>query len=225
MVFQSILLIVGGYLLGSIPFSYLAGKYFEGKDIRQYGSGTVGGSMVYEHVARWLVIPVGLLDILKAAFPVWLGLQLGMDTAVSIAAGLAASIGHNWPLFLGFTGGRGLGTFLGMWLVIFPWGFAWMLGFLAVGFFLGDSAPFLLLSLITMPLFAVWIGGPDYVLPVSVAMILITVVKRLEANRRPLPDKDDPQRRQVLLRRLVFDRDIASHEEWLRKEPDDRVDS
>ena len=84
MVIQSIVLIVGGYLLGSIPFSYLAGKYFKGKDIRQYGSGTVGGSMVYEHVARWLVVPVGLLDILKAAFPVWLGFQLGMDTVVSI---------------------------------------------------------------------------------------------------------------------------------------------
>ena len=215
----SILLITGGYLLGSIPFSYLAGKYCKGRDIRQYGSGTVGGSMVFEHVARWLVVPVGLLDILKAAFPVWLGFQLGMGTAVSIAAGLAASIGHNWPIFLGFTGGRGLSTFLGIWLVIFPWGFPWMLGFLAIGFFLGDSAPFALLSLITMPVFSEWISGPDYVLPVSIAMLLITMVKRLEANRRPLPERGDPQRRIVILRRLIYDRDVASHKEWLRREP------
>jgi glycerol-3-phosphate acyltransferase PlsY len=220
MVYQSILLVVGGYLLGSIPFSYLAGKYFKGKDIRQYGSGTVGGSMVYEHVARWLVVPVGFLDILKAAFPVWLGFQLEMGASVSIAAGLAASIGHNWPVFLGFTGGRGLGTFLGIWLVIFPWGFPWMLGFLAVGWRLGDSAPFALLSLVTMPLLARWIGGPQYVLPVSIAMLLITIVKRLEANRRPLP-AGGRARREALLRRLVFDRDIASHKEWLKRKPPD----
>jgi len=221
MVFQSLLLIIGGYLLGSIPFSYLAGKYFKGKDIRQYGSGTVGGSMVYEHVARWMIVPVGILDILKAALPVWLGMQLGMGTTVSIAAGLAASIGHNWPVFLDFTGGRGLGTFLGIWLVIFPWGFPWMLVFLAAGWLLGDSAPFALLSLASIPLLARWIGGPDYVLPVSIAMLLITIAKRLEANRRPLPAGGGAQQRKVLLRRLVFDRDIASHKEWLNRQPPD----
>ena len=114
----SIFLIAFGYLLGSIPFAYLAGKYYKGRDIRRYGSGTVGGSMVYEHVARWLIVPVALLDISKAAFPVWLGLQLNVEPWAAIAAGLAASIGHNWPVFLGFTGGRGLGRFLGIWLVV-----------------------------------------------------------------------------------------------------------
>ena len=84
----SILLIAFGYLLGSIPFAYLAGKLYKGKDIRRYGSGTVGGSMVYEHVARWLIVPVGLLDILKAAFPVWLGMQLNVEPQVAIADGL-----------------------------------------------------------------------------------------------------------------------------------------
>ena len=218
LVFKFVVVVLLGYLIGAIPWGLIIGRRFGRVDIRHYGSGTVGGSMVFEHVARWLVVPVGLLDILKAAFPVWLGFQLGMGTAVSIAAGLAASVGHNWPLFLGFTGGRGLSTFLGVWLVIFPWGFPWMLGFLGVGFLLGDSAPFALLSLITMPLLAEWISGPDYVLPVSIAMLLITLVKRLEANRRPLPE-DKAERRAVLLRRLIYDRDVASHEEWLRREP------
>lgn len=220
---QSVLLVIGGYLLGSIPFSYLAGKYFVGKDIRLYGSGTVSGSMVFEHVARWMIVPVGILDILKGAFPVWLGLQLGLDTEVSIAAGLAASIGHNWPLFLGFTGGRGLSTFVGIWLVVFPLGGVWMLVFLGVGWLLGDSAPFALFSLVSLPLFGYWVGGPDYVAPVSGAMLLITIVKRLEANRRPLPE-DRSEERKVLLRRLVFDRDISSHKEWLRREPDKERD-
>ena len=55
MIIQSILLIVGGYLLGSIPTAYLVGKWLKDLDLRRYGSGTVSGSMVFEHVAHWAV--------------------------------------------------------------------------------------------------------------------------------------------------------------------------
>ena len=220
--FYSILLILFGYLLGSVPFAYLAGKFYKGKDIRRYGSGTVSGSMVYEHVARWLIVPVGVLDILKAAFPVWLGLQLNLEPWLAIAAGLAASIGHNWPAYLGFTGGRGLGTFLGIWLVVYPWGDVWMLAFLAVGWLLGDSAPFALVSLVVIPIFGYSFGGPAFTLPLSLAMLAITVIKRLEANGRPLPPLN-PERRQVLFLRLIYDRDIKEHKEWLAKQPEGDV--
>ncbi len=57
------LLLLFGYLLGSIPSGYLAGKWIKGIDLREYGSGTVSGSMVWEHVAKWAVVPVGLFDI------------------------------------------------------------------------------------------------------------------------------------------------------------------
>ena len=137
MIWQSALLIAFGYLLGSIPTSYLAGRLVRNIDLRQYGSGTVSGSMVYEHVGRWIVVPVGLFDIAKGAFPAWLGLQLGLGEFASLAAGTAAVIGHNWPVYLRFTGGRGLSPYMGMMLVIFPWGTAWLLGFLAIGFLLG----------------------------------------------------------------------------------------
>ena len=217
--FEAVLLVLAGYLLGSIPTAYLAGKWLKRFDLRQYGSGTVSGSMVYEHVARWAVIPVGLFDIGKAALPAWLGLQMGLGPAVATAAGLAAVAGHNWPIFFHFTGGRGLGTFLGLLWVIFPWGFPWMLGFLAVGWLLGDSAPWALASLVTLPLFTYFVGGPDVVAPAAGAMLLLTLVKRLEANRRPLPPPG-PERRKVILRRLFLDRDIASHKEWINRRPD-----
>lgn len=218
MVAQAVLLVAGGYLLGSIPAAYLAGRWLRGRDIRGYGSGTVSGSMVWEHVARWAVVPVGLFDMGKAALPAWLGLRLGLQLPTATAAGIAAVVGHNWPLFLRFTGGRGLGTFMGLLLVIFPWGFPWMLGFLAVGWLLGDSAPWALVSLVTLPLLGYVLQGPKVLAPACGAMLIITLVKRLEANRRPLPD-ERPERRKVILRRLFLDRDITSHATWLRQEP------
>jgi glycerol-3-phosphate acyltransferase PlsY len=219
MVIESLLLIAGGYLLGSIPTAYLVGKWLRNLDVRQYGSGTVSGSMVFEHVARWAVVPVGLFDMAKAGLPAWLAVQLGLGMTVAAAAGLAAVAGHNWPVFLRFTGGRGLGTFMGVLLVLFPWGFPWMLAFLAVGWLLGDSAPWALLSLVTLPLFASVLGGPDVVTPASGVMLLLTLAKRLEANGRPLPPAGR-ERRAVLLRRLFLDRDIASHAEWIQRRPD-----
>lgn len=218
MIVPSILLIVGGYLLGSIPTAYWVGKWLRGRDLRRYGSGTVSGSMVYEHIARWAVVPVGLFDVGKAAFPTWLGMRLDLGYPVASVAGLAAIVGHNWPVFLRFTGGRGLGCFLGVLLALFPWGVPWLLLFLAVGWLLGDSAPWALAGLITLPFFAAGVGGPEIVGPVTGAMVLITLIKRLEANRRPLPPPG-LERRRVILRRLFLDRDISSHREWIRREP------
>jgi hypothetical protein len=108
---------------------------------------------------------------------------------------------------------------MGVLLVIFPLGFPWMLAFLAAGWLLGDSAPWAMASLITLPLLAHFSGGPSVVVPACGVMILMTLAKRLEANRRPLPPPG-PARRQVILRRLFFDRDIASHKEWLRRRPE-----
>ena len=214
----SVLLVLGGYLLGSIPTAYLVAKWFAKRDIRQYGSGTVSGSMIYEHVARWAVVPVGLFDLVKATVPAWLALYLDLGQPTAAAAGLAAVAGHNWPIFLSFTGGRGLGAFMGVLLVIFPWGSLWMLAFLAIGWRLGDSAPWALASLVSLPLFSYLLDGPGVVAPATGVMLLLTLAKRLEANRRPLLPPG-PERRQMILRRLLLDRDIASHSEWLRREP------
>ena len=214
--FQPVLLIVFAYLLGSIPTAYLAGRWVKGIDLRRYGSGTVSGSMVYEHVHRWLVVPVGLLDISKAALPTWLGIQLGYGEAVAAAAGLAASVGHNWPIYLGFTGGRGISAFMGTLLVLFPWGDLWLLAFLAVGYALGDSAPWALAGIGSMPILVWQQDGSSVIYWLIAAMVAITLIKRLEANRRPLPPPG-AERRQVIWLRLVYDRDIPDHRLWIRR--------
>lgn len=212
--YTEILFIIGAYFLGSIPTAFLAGKLIRGIDLREYGSGTISGSMVWEHVAKWAIFPVGIFDLCKAAFPTWLGLELGFGIEIAVAAGFAASIGHNWPVFLRFIGGRGLGEFLGMLAVIFPWGAPWLLSFLTFGYLMGDSAPYAIVSLSLLPMFNAWMNGPEIINIATIVMIAITVLKRLEANRRPLP-KDWKKRKEVINLRIFFDRDIPSHQEWI----------
>ena len=205
-----------GYLLGSIPTAFLAGKWIKGIDLREYGSGTVSGSMVYEHVGRFWVVPVGLFDVAKGAIPTWLALSLGYGEAVAALAGLAAAVGHNWPIFLKFTGGRGTSPYLGILLVLFPWGALWLLVFLGVGYALGDSAPFNLAGLVSMPLLVWRLDGLPVLYWTIGVMLLITLTKRLDANRRPLPPAG-AERRKVIWLRLMFDRDIQDHKAWIHR--------
>jgi glycerol-3-phosphate acyltransferase PlsY len=122
-----------------------------------------------------------------------------------------------------------MATFVGVWLVFFPPAVVWMGALLAIGWRLGDSAPWLLGGLLTMPFVAhlfggprmlgpFYLGGPELVGAVAGTMILITLAKRLEANRRALPPPG-PERLKVILRRAFLDRDIASHEEWIQRQP------
>jgi glycerol-3-phosphate acyltransferase PlsY len=213
---KTILLVLAGYLLGSIPFAYLAARLAKGIDIRRYGSGTVSGSMIFEHVHRWMVVPVGILDVAKAALPTYLAIKMGLGEASAVAAGLAALIGHNWPVYLGFTGGRGISSILGIFLVLFPWGDVWLLGFLALGYALRDSAPFALGSIATMPLLILVVGGSGVLFWLCGLVFFVVIVKRLEANRRPLPPLGR-ERRNVILMRLFLDRDMMDHKAWIQR--------
>jgi glycerol-3-phosphate acyltransferase PlsY len=212
-----IFMVLFAYLLGSIPSGYLAGKWIKGIDLREYGSGTVSGSMVWEHVAKWAVFPVGIFDIFKGALPTWLSLKLGLSEQAAMVVGLAAVVGHNWPIYLNFQGGRGLSPFLGELFVLFPLGMLILLIGLGIGNRL-KSAAVPLFTVILLPVFARMLNGPDYVVWLALGMTVITVVKRLEANRRPLPE-DPQERREVILRRIFLDRDIQDFEEWIRREP------
>lgn len=211
-----LLLVILAHLLGSIPTAYLAAQWMKGIDIRRYGSGTVSGSMVYEHVRHWAVVPVGIFDVAKAALPTYLGLRLDYGVWGSIAVGVAAMIGHNWPIYLGFTGGRGLSSFLGILLVLFPWGDAWLLFFMAVGFVLGDSAPLALAGIASMPMLIWLLDGSNSLYWLIGIMLILTLIKRLEANRRPFPSQGE-ERRRVIWLRLLYDRDIRDHRLWIQR--------
>jgi len=114
--------VIGSYLLGSIPFGYIAGR-IAGIDIRTHGSGNVGATNVIRTLGwKWGLVAL-LLDALKGLLPTW-GLPLlffgpGHPHA-RVAAGVLAIIGHMFPCWLGFRGGKGVATALGV-IVVLSW--------------------------------------------------------------------------------------------------------
>jgi len=122
---QFVAAVIIGYLLGSIPFRLLVGKYSTRVDVRQYGSGKIGATNVLRTAGMKAAAMAVILDLLKGALAViFAGLifgnsylivgDIGLGTSVAqAAAGLAAIVGHNWSVFLKFHGGRGVATFLG----------------------------------------------------------------------------------------------------------------
>jgi glycerol-3-phosphate acyltransferase PlsY len=119
-VLQDVLIIAGGYLVGSIPFGVVVVRILRGEDIRQQGSGNIGASNVWRSYGRWLGVPVALLDVLKGFVPAYVGLRVGGEW-VGVLAGSAAMAGHARPIWLGFTkGGKMVATGGGVALALAP---------------------------------------------------------------------------------------------------------
>lgn len=131
---QFIGLIILGYLLGSIPFGVVVGKLAKGIDVRQHGSGSMGMTNVMRTVGTKAGILVFFLDMAKGAAAValaWAIIASPYETWGHAAGGAAAVIGHSYPLYVGFKGGRGIATGFGALLVI-----SWPVGLVSFGVFL-----------------------------------------------------------------------------------------
>jgi len=114
------LLIATAYLLGGIPFGYLLGK-IKGVDIRKHGSGNVGATNVARVLGKEYGIAVYILDFLKGFLPTFLAVKLyGLDSWITVTVGLASILGHMFPPFLGFRGGKGVATASGVLFAINP---------------------------------------------------------------------------------------------------------
>jgi len=115
-----IIAVIIGYLLGSIPFAYIAARLVKGVDIRQVGGGNVGTLNVMREIGTVAGSAVLLADMGKGALAVLIAQWLGVSTIFVFVVGLAAVLGHSWPVFLGFMGGRGAATAIGVLLVLTP---------------------------------------------------------------------------------------------------------
>jgi len=114
-------LVIGiGYLLGSIPFALLLSRRWSGADLRRQGSGNLGAANVLRTSGVKAGILVALLDMLKGAVGVLVASRLSADTAAPAAAGLAAIVGHIYPVWLRFRGGKGVATACGVFSVLVP---------------------------------------------------------------------------------------------------------
>ncbi|MEN3044444.1 MAG: glycerol-3-phosphate acyltransferase [Candidatus Hydrothermales bacterium] len=108
-----------GYVVGSIPFSYLVGKV-KGLDIRRVGTGNVGGANVLRMVGKVYGFIAFLLDFLKGFLSSLVPFVMGFGELYSFLCGFFAVIGHSYPIFLKFQGGRGIATSLGFLTFLFP---------------------------------------------------------------------------------------------------------
>lgn len=126
MVIWYILSAVIGYLIGCISFGYLAGKIFRGKDIREVGSGNAGTANAIRNYGWGVGVFTFVGDVVKGSAAALIGLWICGDSGESGLAigayigGLAAVLGHIWPVFLKFRGGKGVATSFGVFLVIMP---------------------------------------------------------------------------------------------------------
>jgi glycerol-3-phosphate acyltransferase PlsY len=128
---SDLLAVVGGYVLGSMPFGYWVPRLVRGEDIRTKGSGNVGASNVFRVYGRSLGVPVALLDLAKGFAAAALGLWAG-GALIGVLAGAAAMIGHARPVFLGFQkGGKMVATAGGALLALAP-----LAAFISIGIWL-----------------------------------------------------------------------------------------
>ncbi|HEX7917975.1 MAG TPA: glycerol-3-phosphate 1-O-acyltransferase PlsY [Gemmatimonadales bacterium] len=122
--------LVGSYLVGAIPTSFLAGKVVRGIDLREHGSKNLGATNVYRVLGAQVAVPVGLFDVFKGAVPVlWIAPALGPDwSSWPLICGIAAILGHVFSVFVGFKGGKGVATAGGVVLALAPWAIVICLG-------------------------------------------------------------------------------------------------
>lgn len=111
--------IVAGYFLGAIPFGLLISSIWN-IDIRRYGSGNIGATNILRVLGPIAAALVFVLDLLKGTLAVYLGYWAGGDPLIVLLAGVSAILGHMFPIFLGFKGGKGAATGLGVLLGIAP---------------------------------------------------------------------------------------------------------
>lgn len=215
------LLMIGAYLLGSTPSAYLAMKWSRGVDIRQRGTGKVGAANVLSSGSKRLAVPVAIFDIGKAALSVWAAQLLDLSVAQQVTVGICAIVGHNWPVFLRFRGGRGVFASLGVITMMSP-----KLGLIALvmSYLLAPIRQVALgvfLALVSLPLFSWFLSQPLDIaerLPVTLgfaAIGLIAFSKRLLATRTAL-SRSVPLG-QLLVNRILLDRDISDRKAWINR--------
>lgn len=180
-----------GYLLGSIPFGLLLTRLAGAGDLRSIGSGNIGATNVLRTGRKGLAATTLLLDGAKGAFAVWVGALMLPADGMAIA-GLFAFVGHCFPVWLRFRGGKGVATMLGVGLAL-----SWIIGLIFAGVWIGMLALFRISSAsgmsaaISAPVAAVLIGRID-LLPALFIMALI-VLWRHRPNISRLLKGEEPR--------------------------------
>jgi glycerol-3-phosphate acyltransferase PlsY len=192
--------IAASYLVGSIPFGYIAGRVQKGIDVRDYGSGATGATNVMRTLGKGAFVAVLLGDALKGYAPVLVTWHLFESHDLQVASGLAAVLGHDFPLYIGFRGGRGVATSFGVYAAL---AFPVSVSLVAVALFIVLTFRYMsLMSMVTVPLgalvlllLAVFQGGDHYTYSKTVfgAFATALVLVRHAGNIKRLIQGTEPR--------------------------------
>jgi glycerol-3-phosphate acyltransferase PlsY len=167
-------------LSGSIPFGYIIFRLGGGAggDIRRFGSQSTGATNVLRLKGWKYAIPVAVLDVLKAVVPVWLALRIFHDRNIAMGAALLAVLGHCYPVFIRFRGGKGVSTAMGAFAVLSPFDFL-----LSLAVFAGVIAATRFVSLgslaaaLSFPLFAFALRGDREAGALGLALLILIAIR------------------------------------------------
>jgi glycerol-3-phosphate acyltransferase PlsY len=201
-----ILAVVLGYLLGSIPTAYIVTRLAKGEDVRRLGGGNVGGLNVYREVGKLPAAVVAIVDLAKGAAAVaiayWL---LDLSQPFVLAAAVAAVVGHNWMVWLRFSGGKGMGAAIGGLFVLLPiydysLGLAFLFAVLLILFVITRNVALSMgAGLLSLP-FIAWLGMH------STPFIIYSVVLGLIILAKFIPTAVAAAARNRNVKGFIFDR-------------------
>lgn len=183
-----ILISLIGYLIGAIPFAYVIGKVFYHTDVRQHGSGNLGGSNTGRVLGKKAGVAVMTLDLLKVTLVVFLAVQFAPHPWAAACGGLSAALGHCYPVFAHFRGGKAVATLygflFGLWVCV---GYSPLVFFLPLITFLVILFLFKIVALSSilssiLAIFYVWILGGHVSAVVAAALFALVIVIRHRSN-------------------------------------------
>ena len=165
------LIIILGYFLGSIPAAYIAGHILKGVDIRQIGDTNMGAANVFRQLSPKAGVAVGLVDAGKGALAILIAQAANIPQVAIPITGAAAVIGHNWPIFIGFRGGRGVNTTIGVLLAMITQPMLIVAGPAILALLIKRNVTLACaLLFIPLPLVRWWLGIPGILVTYSIAL-------------------------------------------------------
>lgn len=185
-----------GYLFGSIPFALVIGKVFYKTDIRNFGSGNLGGTNAGRVLGRKAGAAVSILDVLKAAIVV--GIVYQFKPEVAALAGVAATLGHIYPIFAHFKGGKAVSTAYGYLLAVsifithefyLMFLFPWLLFFVILKF--TKYVSFSSMTALSVGVITSFIVSDNLEVSLYILFIVLVVIYRHKANIKRLINKEE----------------------------------
>jgi len=210
------------YLVGSIPTSFIAGKLFANLDIRTIGSRNIGASNLVISGGKIVGIVAGGLDcfVKGAATIIFLDIYIGVSPYVLLVGLITLILGHNWSIFMGLKGGRGIATAYGTLIGLQMWEqlvlITLFFGILGRLYVYKDSAIWSLGAIASLPLLCFVFGDERHTMIYSLLLGCILISKRLVSNYDSIPKG---AMKSTLINRFIFDRDIFSKDSWVKRGP------